>query len=81
MGCSTGNPPPRPELLALLADLAGCTYLSDLRSPRFRAALPQALSRIPPEMYTASEWRAAACYLVSPPPPGPGLAAFPGEPA
>ena len=74
MGCSKENPPLRPALLELLADLAGCTYLSDLRSPRFRAALSQALSQIPPETYTASEWRAAACYLVSP-------AAFPGEPA
>lgn len=52
-----------PDLLEHLANLVGCTYLSDLRFPAFHAALHRALEMTPPESYPDEAWREAASYL------------------
>lgn len=58
------------SLLDLLAESAGCSCLSDLRSikkPK-RQQLADKLERIPPEDYSLAVWNDALAYLISAPP-------------
>ena len=63
--------PNTPGLLEHLADEIGTDMLSDLRDPAKRDALLQLLTKIPPERYSAKEWKNALCYLLAPPFPIP----------
>ena len=58
------------SLLDVLAESAGCTCLSDLRSikkPK-RQQLADKLERILPEDYSLAVWNDALAYLISAPP-------------
>ena len=58
------------SLLDLLAESAGCSCLSDLRSikkPK-RQQLAEKLERISPEAHSLSVWNDALVYLISAPP-------------
>ena len=58
------------SLLDLLAESAGCSCLSDLRSINIpkRQQLADKLERISPEDYALAVWNDALTYLVSAPP-------------
>ena len=56
----------QPDLLDYLAELAGCDVLSDLRSARFRTAVQRSVMQIPPEQFSAAQWREALYYLLLP---------------
>ena len=58
------------SLLDVLAESAGCTCLSDLRSikkPK-RQQLADKLERILPEVHSLAVWNDALAYLISAPP-------------
>ena len=59
--------PNTPGLLDQLAYEIGTDMLSDLRDPAKRDALFELLTKIPPERYSAKEWKNALCYLLAPP--------------
>lgn len=58
------------SLLDLLAESAGCSCLSDLRSikPKARIQLIKALEKILSDAYSPYIWNDALAYLVSAPP-------------
>ena len=58
------------SLLDLLAESAGCSCLSDLRSikPKARIQLIKALEKILPDAYSPYIWNDALVYLISAPP-------------
>lgn len=56
----------QPDLLDYLAQQVGCDVLSDLHCPWYRSALQRAVRQIPPEQYSAAQWREALYYLLFP---------------
>ena len=54
----------RPGLLSELADKSGCNYISDLRSPAFRAELRRQLQSIEAGEFSLAEWLDAQSYLI-----------------
>ena len=55
------------ELIELLAEQAGCTYLSDLRLEDYRCRLEGCLQKMDIERYGEEEWAEAANYLTGTP--------------
>lgn len=55
------------QLLEVLSGLAGCCYLSDLRTPSYRERVAWALWQLDPDDYPLSQWREAAQYLLNRP--------------
>ena len=51
------------ELIELLAEQAGCTYLSDLQLEEYRCRLEGCLQKMDIERYGEEEWADAANYL------------------
>ena len=57
-----------PDLLEHLANLTGCTYLSDLRfAPPSPEALHLALLATPASAFPGRQWQEALCYLTGAP--------------
>ena len=56
--------PDEPGLLDQLARSMGTDVLADLRDPLLRKPLLRLIGQIPPERYSAAEWRDALCYLL-----------------
>lgn len=54
------------ELLDTLAERVGCTYLSDLRQPKYRREAVSLMKTLRRKDYPATEWCAAAAYLGQP---------------
>lgn len=50
-------------LLEILANRAGCIYLSDLHQPKLLPAIRRALCNIPPEQFSLWEWQDAVAYI------------------
>lgn len=50
-------------LLEILANRAGCMYLSDLHQPKLLPAIRRALCNIPPERFSLWEWQDAVAYI------------------
>ena len=50
-------------LLEILANRAGCMYLSDLHQPKLLPAIRRALCNIPPEQFSLWEWQDAVAYI------------------
>lgn len=59
----------RESLLDVLAESAGCAFLSDLRNlnPDQQGRLAKKQEGIPPEVYSLLVWNDALCYLLSAP--------------
>ena len=55
------------ELIELLEEQAGCTYLSDLRLEDYRCRLEGCLQKMDIERYGEEEWAEAANYLTGTP--------------
>ncbi|MCI1721890.1 MAG: hypothetical protein LKM35_00535 [Lachnospiraceae bacterium] len=53
---------PKPEILSVLSRKTGCTYISDLHFAGADLIL-KAVSNIPEESYSLSEWADAGNYL------------------
>lgn len=51
------------ELLEDLKELAGCMYISDLRSAWRHPLLQKILREIAPEQYTAAQWQELISYI------------------
>jgi len=51
------------ELLDILAERTGCTYLSDLRQSTYRKKALAMMKQLHRRDYPASEWGAALAYL------------------
>ncbi|WP_259283358.1 hypothetical protein [[Clostridium] scindens] len=51
------------ESIELLAEQAGCTYLSDLQLEEYRCRLEGCLQKMDIERYGEEEWADAANYL------------------
>lgn len=50
-------------LLEILANRAGCMYLSDLHQPKLLPAIRRALCNIPPKQFSLWEWQDAVVYI------------------
>lgn len=59
----------RASLLDCLYQRVGCTYLSDLKLPRYWQAERSALQRFPPQSFPPGDWEDALCYLTGERPP------------
>lgn len=53
------------DLLEVLAERLGCTYLSDLRTKEFQSRAVRAALDFSPEDYPAFQWQDAASYLLN----------------
>ncbi len=51
------------ELLQLLADQTGCSYISDLHDPEKFAGLVNILPALPADRYTLWTWSDAVAYI------------------
>lgn len=53
------------DLLAQLQSLSGCSYISDLHSPRYAKEIRAAMVKIDPASFTLDAWNRAIRYITA----------------